>query len=204
MTEPTANRPATPGRGPFLLLAALFFVPLFTAYALYFVWPEFRPKNTTNYGVLVVPVHALPAMTFTDVDGKAQSETLFKGHWSVVYMAGASCDNACVARVIMVRQIRLLLANERSRVKRVYITADANALQAAKTQFGSEQPDLEYLVDSGAAGSRAADVFKPTDPNALYLIDPLGNWFMVYPSSKDDYKLILKDIKRLLKLSMIG
>jgi hypothetical protein len=27
---------------------------------------------------------------------------------------------------------------------------------------------------------------------------------MVYPSEKNDYKLILKDIKRLLKLSMIG
>lgn len=204
MTEPTSNRPANPGRGTFLLLAALFFVPLFAAYALYFVWPELRPKHTTNYGELVVPVQALPALSFTNADGKAQNETLLKGHWSVVYMAGANCDDACVARIIMIRQIRLLLANERSRVKRIYITPDATALQAAKTKFGSEQPDLEYVVDSGAPGARAADVFKPTDPNALYLVDPLGNFFMVYPSTKDDYKLILKDIKRLLKLSMIG
>ena len=204
MTESAPNRPATPGRGPFLLLAALFFVPLFAAYALYFVWPELRPSGTTNYGVLLPKVQPVPGLLFKDAEGKPQSEEALKHHWSVVYLAGATCDDACVARVIMIRQIRLLLADERPRLRRLYITQDAAALQAAKAKFGSEQPDLMYLTDTGVAGARAADFFKPTDPNALYLIDPLGNWLMVYPSSKDDYKLILKDIKRLLKLSMIG
>lgn len=204
MTESAPNRPATPGRGQFLLLTALFFVPLFLAYLMYFVMPGLRPAGTTNYGVLLPKVVAVPAMTFTDADGKSQSEEAFKHHWSVVYMAGSSCDDACLARVIMIRQVRLLLADERPRLKRIYITPDVAALQAAKTRFGAEQPDLVYLADTGAAGHRAADVFKPTDPNSLYLIDPLGNWLMVYPSEKGDYKLILKDIKRLLKLSMIG
>ncbi len=204
MTESAPNRPTPPGRGQFLLLAALFFVPLFAAYMLYFVWPELRPAGTTNYGVLLPKVQAVPALSFTDADGKAQSEESLKHHWSVVYMAGSSCDDACVARVIMIRQVRLLLADERPRLKRFYIAPDVAAVQAAKGKFGSEQPDLVYLADTGAAGARAADFFKPTEPNALYLVDPLGNWLMVYPAGKDDYKLILKDIKRLLKLSMIG
>jgi cytochrome oxidase Cu insertion factor (SCO1/SenC/PrrC family) len=204
MTESAPNRPTVPGRGQFLLLAALFFVPLFAAYLLYFVVPGMRPSGTTNYGVLLPKVAAVPALSFTDADGKTQSEDAFKHHWSVVYMAGTSCDDACLARVIMIRQVRLLLADERPRLKRIYITPDAASLQAARTRFGSEQPDLVYLADTAAPGQRAADFFKPTDPNALYLIDPLGNWLMVYPSDKSDYKLILKDIKRLLKLSMIG
>lgn len=204
MTESAPNRSATPGRGPFLLLAALFFVPLFAAYALYFVWPELRPSSTTNYGELLPKVQPVPTLSFTDTEGKPQNEEVLKRHWSVVYMAGSTCDDACVARVIMIRQIRLLLADQRPRLKRLYITQDAAAMQAAKTAFGSEQPDLVYLTDTGAPGKRAADFFKPTDPNAFYLVDPLGNWLMVYPSSKDDYKKILKDIKRLLKLSMIG
>ena len=37
----------------------------------------------------------------------------------------------------------------------------------------------------------------------LYLIDPLGNWMMVYPGPSE-YKGILKDIKRLLRVSQIG
>lgn len=204
MTESAPNRPATPGRGQFLLLTALFFVPLIAAYLLYFVVPGMRPSGTTNYGVLLPKVVAVPALSFTDADGKAQSEEAFKHHWSVVYMAGASCDDACLARVIMIRQVRLLLADERPRLKRIYVTPDVAALQAAKARFGSEQPDLMYLADTGVPGKRAADLFKSTDSNALYLIDPLGNWLMVYPSEKSDYKLILKDIKRLLKLSMIG
>lgn len=204
MTESAPNRPAQPGRGQFLLLAALFFVPLFAAYLLYFVVPELRPAGTTNYGVLLPKVVPVTALSFTDADGKAQNEETLKHHWSVVYMAGTSCDDACLARVIMIRQVRLLLADERPRLKRIYVAPDVAALQAAKTRFGSEQPDLLYLADTGAAGGRAADFFKPTDPNALYLVDPLGNWLMVYPGEKNDYKLILKDIKRLLKLSMIG
>jgi cytochrome oxidase Cu insertion factor (SCO1/SenC/PrrC family) len=204
MTESAPNRSAAPGRGQFLLLAALFFVPLFAAYMLYFVWPEMRPSGTTNYGVLLPKVQSVPALAFTDADGKAQSEESLKHHWSVVYMAGANCDDACVARVIMIRQVRLLLADDRARFKRVYIAPDLASLQATKARFGGEQPDLIYLADTGVAGSRAADFFKPTDPNALYLIDPLGNWLMVYPADRGDYKLILKDIKRLLKLSMIG
>ena len=56
MTESTPHRSVQPGRGQLLLLAALFFVPLFAAYALYFVWPELRPQGTTNYGVLLTPV----------------------------------------------------------------------------------------------------------------------------------------------------
>jgi len=204
MTEPTSNRPATPGRGQFLLLAALFFVPLFAASMMYFVWPQMRPQGTTNYGFLLPKVVPVTALAFTDADGKAQSEEMLKHHWSVVYMAGASCDDACLARVIMIRQVRLLLADERPRLKRIYITPDMAALQAAKARFGAEQPDLVYLADTAAAGQRAADFFKAVDPNALYLVDPLGNWLMVYPTEKNDYKLILKDIKRLLKLSMIG
>ena len=204
MTESTPHRSVQPGRGQLLLLAALFFVPLFAAYALYYVWPELRPQGTTNYGVLLTPVRAVPALSFTDADGKPKDEGALKGHWSAVYMAGRSCDDACLARVIMIRQIRLLLADDRARFKRIYITPDLASLQAAKARFGSEQPDLVYLADTGEAGHRAADFFKPGDPEALYLIDPLGNWLMVYPSGKDDYKLILKDSKRLLKLSMIG
>lgn len=204
MTESTSKQPAQPGRGQLLLLAALFFVPLFAAFMLYFVVPDLRPSGTTNYGVLLPKVVPVSAMSFTDVDGKAQDEESFKHHWSVVYLAGTSCDDACLARVIMIRQVRLLLADDRPRLKRIYITPDDASLRAAKTRFGNEQPDLVYLADTGAAGRRAADFFKPTAPNALYLIDPLGNWLMVYPAEKNDYKLILKDIKRLLKLSMIG
>jgi cytochrome oxidase Cu insertion factor (SCO1/SenC/PrrC family) len=190
-------------RGQFLLLAALFFVPLIAAVVLYFGFPQWQPKGRTNYGELVAPAKPLPIMQFTDLSGAPRDTSVFNGHWSYVYMAGAQCNEACVAKIIQIRQTRTLLNEKRARVQRIYIAPDAAALEAAHQQFGAEQPDLLYLAEAGPAGQRATDFFKPTDAQALYLVDPHGNWLMVYPSTAE-YQGILKDIKLLLKLSQIG
>jgi cytochrome oxidase Cu insertion factor (SCO1/SenC/PrrC family) len=203
MTDSKPAVPVHPGRRQLLLLAALFFLPVFAAILLYFVWPQLRPSGTTNYGVLLTPVQEVPEMEFTDEQGRKLGEGALKHRWSVVYMGAKACDEVCLAKLIQIRQVRLLLADERSRVQRIYIAPDAAALQKAKAQFDKEQPDLIYLADTGRAGERAADFFKPTDPNALYLVDPRGNWLMVYPAASE-YKGILKDLKYLLKLSNIG
>lgn len=200
MTDTTQTKA---GRRQFILLTVLFFAPLVAAYLLYFVLPQLRPEGTTNKGTLVRPIQPLPALHFADAEGKPLDQAVLKRRWSVVYVGGANCDDACLAKIIEVRQVRLLLANDRSRVQRVYIAPDAAALQAVKTRFGSEQPDLVYLADTGATGARAADFFKAADPLALYVVDPLGNWMMVYKGDAA-YKDILKDLKYLLKLSNIG
>jgi cytochrome oxidase Cu insertion factor (SCO1/SenC/PrrC family) len=191
------------GRGPFLLLAVLFFAPLVAAAVLYFVLPQWQPKGKTNYGDLVVPAKPLPILQFTDPSGSARDTSVFHGRWSFVYVGGAQCDEACVAKLIEIRQVRTLLNEKRLRVQRVYIAPDMAALHGAQKMFGAEQPDLIYLAEAGAAGQRATDFFKPTDAQALYLIDPHGNWMMIYPGAAE-YQGILKDIKLLLKLSQIG
>jgi hypothetical protein len=47
------------------------------------------------------------------------------------------------------------------------------------------------------------DFFSPQEPQTLYLLDPLANWMMRYPAAAESPG-ILKDIKRLLRLSQIG
>lgn len=201
MTDPAQTRSA--GRRQFILLAILFLAPLLAAYLLYFVWPQLRPEGTTNKGTLINPVRPVPALHFVDADGKPQDESALKRRWSMVYVGGAACDDACIAKIIQIRQVRALLADDRVRLRRVYIAPDAAALQAVRARFGGEQPDLVYLADTGAAGARASDFFQARDPQALYLVDPLGNWLMVYAGDAQ-YKDILKDLKYLLKLSNIG
>ena len=191
------------GRRQFILLAVLFFAPLLAAYVLYFVVPQMRPEATTNKGTLVAPVQPLPTLQFVDADGKPHDQSALTRRWSMVYIGGAQCDEACVAKVIQIRQVRILLAADRLRLQRVYIAPDAAALQAVREKFGSEQPDLVYLADTGPPGMRAADFFKAKVPQALYLVDPLGNWLMIYAGDAQ-YKDILKDLKYLFKLSNIG
>ncbi len=194
-------------RRQFLLLLAIFAMPVLAAYVVYFLLPGLRPSGTTNYGQLVQPAaRPLPALNLADADGKPAPADLFKGKWSMVYLAPADCAEACRQRVYHSRQIRTALDRDARRLQRVYIAPDAAALAAAKTLFSTEHPDLVLLADNGAPGSRAADFFQPAPADSLLMVDPLGNWFMVYAPKPDqvaDFKGILKDLKKLLKQSQV-
>ena len=97
--------------------------------------------------------------------------------------------------------MRTLLNEKRPRVQRVYVAPDVQALAAARELLQAENPDLVFLAPADAAAFRA--IFEPSDPDALYLLDPHGNWLMTYPGTADP-KGVLGDIKKLLRNSQIG
>jgi hypothetical protein len=182
-----------------LLLAALFFAPVVAAFVLYFYLPQFIPAGRVNYGTLISPSRAVPALALAEADGAAAPSALL-GKWSVVYLARASCGEACVARQVLVRQVRLALAEKRARVQRVYLAPDLAAAASAKAQLAAGHPDLRVL----AADPAAVDAFfQPADPDALYLVDPLGNWLMVY-TGVIEHKGLHRDLKKLLRASQVG
>ena len=204
MTSPDPELKSS--RRQFLLLLANFAMPVLAAYTVYFLFPGLRPTGTTNYGQLVQPARPLPALNLVDVDGKPAGAGLFKGRWSMVYLAPADCAEACGQRVYHSRQIRTAMDRDARRVQRVYIAPDSTALAAARTLFATEHPDLVLLADAGAPGSRAAEFFQGAPADALLMVDPLGNWFMVYAPKADanaDFKGIVKDLKKLLRQSQV-
>ncbi len=193
-------------RRQFLLLLAIFAMPVLAAYAVYFLFPGLRPGGTTNYGELVRPARPLPVLNLNDAEGKPADAGLFKGKWSMVYLAPADCAEACRQQVYHSRQIRTALDRNARRLQRIYIAPDAAALAAAKALFGTEHPDMVLLADAGAPGGRAADFFQPAPAEALLMVDPLGNWFMVYAPKPDpvaDFKGVVKDLKKLLNQSQV-
>lgn len=195
-----------PNRRPFLIVLLIFTAPLLAAYAVYFLFPGLRPSGTTNYGQLVHPARPLPALSLQDADGKAADVAVFKGKWDMVYLAPAECAQACQTAVHLSRQVRTSLDRNARRLQRIYLAPDAQSLAAAKAMFAAEHPDLLFLADTAAPGSRAADFFQPAAPDALYMVDPLGNWFMLYPPKPDpitDFKGIGKDLKKLMNQSQI-
>jgi hypothetical protein len=193
-------------RGQFLLLLAIFLMPVLTAYAVYFLFPGLRPHATTNYGQLLPQARALPPLDLHDAAGKPAGPGLFKGKWSMVYIGGADCAEACRTEIHLSRQVRTALALNARRLQRLYIAPDPQALATATALFAPEHPDLLLLADAGVPGQRAADFFQPGAADALYLVDPLGNWFMLYPPRADqaaDFKGIGKDLKKLLNQSQV-
>lgn len=181
-----------------LLLAALFFAPVVSAVLIFFYAPEWI-GGRVNHGTLISPARAAPALGLVDVSG-APVPTALKVKWSLVYLAGASCDEACSARLVLTRQVRLALNQNRGRVQRVYLAPDAAALAAARAQLAAEHPDLQFYARTDAS---ATAFFQPADPHALYLIDPLGNWLMVYAGDVEA-KGLHRDLKKLLRVSQVG
>ncbi|WP_162932156.1 SCO family protein [Solimonas sp. K1W22B-7] len=198
----TTEHPPGRGRPQFLLLATLFFAPLLLAVLLYFVFPQWQPTHKTNYGELVNPARPLPELQLLDHEGKPRDLSALRGKWSFIYVGGPECTTLCLQKLYQIRQIRTLLNEKRQRVQRVYLAPGLAQLQAAEAELKKEHPDLVFLAPSGQ-GVDLAGFLGAKEPQALYLVDPHGNWLMVYPAAAESPG-ILKDIKKLLRLSQIG
>jgi hypothetical protein len=182
-----------------LLIAALFFAPVVAAVTIFFYLPQYIPEGRVNYGTLVSPSRALPPLAL--VDSSAQpAPTVLLGKWTLVYLAAARCDAACGERLVLTRQVRLALNEKRGRVQRAYLAVDAAQAAEAKALLGAEHPDLLFLAAPPLA---ATEFFKPVDPHAVYLVDPLGNWMMTYTGAVE-HKGLHRDLKKLLRVSQVG
>ncbi len=92
------------------------------------------------------------------------------------------------------RQVRLALGKDMDRVQRILLLVGGHAA-TPPGGWKSAHPDL--------AVANRPPIEALSRPGDILLVDPLGNMMMRYA---DDYsaKGMLKDLKRLLKLSEIG
>jgi hypothetical protein len=186
-----------PGRIKLLLLAALFLAPVVAAVTSFFYAPDLF-SGRVNHGTLVSPARPAPELGLADAAG-APAPTALLGKWTLVYLGGADCEAACRERLVLARQVRTAQNQHRGRVQRVYLAPSTAALDRARAALGAEHPDLAFYV----AGPAAAQFFQPVDPQALYLLDPLGNWMMVYTGAIE-HKGLHRDLKKLLRISQVG
>ena len=83
---------------------------------------------------------------------------------------------------------------ERERVSRVWLLTGGPAPDAALL---AAHPDLTVVRVSGAAPA------LPAGADRIYLVDPLGNFVLAWPSNPD-IKAMARDLTRLLRASRIG
>jgi cytochrome oxidase Cu insertion factor (SCO1/SenC/PrrC family) len=188
------------GRRMLLTIAALFFVPLAIAFALYYggAW---RPGGTTNHGELITPARPLPAATVVLSDGSPAAPGLFHGKWSLVYIGAGPCAANCRQALVLMRQTRLALANDMTRVQRVFL---ATSPCCDREFLARDHPGLIAVDASRADGARLVQAFPAeATTDAIAIVDPLGNVMMRY-GVRQDPKGLLQDLKHLLALSHIG
>jgi hypothetical protein len=190
------------GRRRFLLIAAIFFTPFILAWLIYFGPEDWRPQNHTNHGEMLLPITPVD-MPLSDAKGQPLTDP-WNGKWTLFQVLPAACDDACVARLVEMRQLRKSLHRKRSRVQRLVVLPDGASLQALRSRLGAEHPLLEYAVLPPPLHGELLARLQDGDPLTVSIVDPLGNAVMRYSPQAVDLRGLYDDLKRLLKLSNIG
>lgn len=181
-------------------LAALFFVPLLVSFWMYY-GSAWRPAASTNHGELLEPARPLPHVDLRDAAGTFAPANVLSEKWALVYVGDGQCNEACRNSLYFMRQTRLSLNNEMTRVARVFLAAE----QCCNREFlEREHSGLIVLDATGPEARDLVNAFPQTDrAQSLFIVDPLGNLVMRY-DVREDPKGLLTDLKKLLKLSHIG
>jgi hypothetical protein len=181
-------------------LAALFLLPLALAFYTYYA-TDWRPVGRVNHGALISPARPLPAVALSRAPGSdAAAAATLRGGWTLVYLGDGACDADCRAALLVMRQTRLSLNNDMTRVARVFLVTGDCCAEAA----GGAEAGLAVLDASGSAAAPLLAQFPAAErAHSIYVVDPLGNLMMSYDARVDPHGL-LEDLRMLLRLSHIG
>ncbi len=181
-------------------LAALFLVPIAASFLLYY-GIGWSPAEHVNHGELIDPARPLPSVSLPGAGGPVPVSSVFAKRWALVYVGDGRCDRTCRFALLEMRDTRLDLGNDMSRVERVFlVTADC----CDRESLEREHPGLIELDASAGSAKTLLDAFPPADRSSMiFIVDPLGNLMMRYDSRRDPTGL-LEDLQTLLRLSHIG
>jgi hypothetical protein len=193
-----ARQPDTrAGRWKMLVVLLVCAAPVIASYVTYYL---VRPEGRRNYGELIDPQRPLPALAAVARDGSRVELPSLKGQWLLVSVAGGSCDAACQQHLYFQRQLRESLGREKDRLDRVWLVSDDAPVPAALNTALQEATvlrvrGLEQWLQP-AEGQRLQD--------HLYVVDPLGNWMMRFPSGMDvaGAAKAKRDLERLMRGSI--
>jgi cytochrome oxidase Cu insertion factor (SCO1/SenC/PrrC family) len=186
-----------------IALCTVFVAPLIGAWIVFNYTEVGRNDQGVNHGELITPPRIVGDLALTD-PARPDARPRLYGRWNLVYLAAARCDPVCAGKLDMMRQILLALGPDAQRVQRVVFITE-NAAPALNESLATEFPGLLLAPDTNQLVERfkLTESERPLNLRRLYLVDPQGNLFMVYPE-RTETAGIIKDLKRLLKYSRVG
>lgn len=169
----------------------------------YFTYYVIKPTGRTNYGDLIDPgKYPTPDLHATTLEGKPETLDAYKGKWLLVQVDDGACLANCQAKLLEMRQQRLMQGKEMDRIERVWLVTGE---QAPNAQLLHEFDGMHVLHVDG----NVVKTWLPVDSkdnsatDHVYVIDPVGNLMFRFPKNPDHAKM-KKDITKLLTASSIG
>ena len=169
------------------ILLASFILPIALGTAFFYWNPTAFTSNTVNYGEFVNPIITTEEQ---DVVFAKDTKGSLQGLWTLAYVTN-HCDDACIKTLDDMKTTRTLVNENMRRIQRLLLIDGSTDIR---------EPGL-LIAQPSEALSQQLTRFPN---NSLFLIDPLGNIMLHYDPQTLVIKRVLKDLKRLLKLSRIG
>ena len=185
------------GRLKLGLVALVFVAPLIVAAWMFYGDSDWQPVGRTNHGHLFEPI-----VNLNELPGQPPLTSLAatEGRWLLIYANAGACLAPCREALYRMRQSRLMLGNDMTRVARIFLHGD---IGPDKVWLDEEHKGL--IIISNAGLNDVLNLKRPGDlgSGGLFLVDPLGNLVMYFAADLAPGKLV-DDIERLLALSHIG
>ena len=181
------------------MLIAVFVVPLLIAVTMYSLRNDLPTISTVSHGELIHPAEPIQEIQIATANDQMLSLEDLKGKWTYLAYSPHGCDLTCEAILFKLRQTKLATGREINRIQSALLI-DSKELAsdiAARNQRTSVGQLIKLELES------APGVNRSLVPGTIYLLDPLGNMMMQYDDTATS-KGMLKDIKKLLKISNIG
>jgi len=212
-TETSPDRRKLTSRVKLVLIILLFAGPLLFAFVSYYGnGLDFSFRGQSNNAPLVTPAVALDDFNNETLDGKGANLESMGRKWTIVHVVSGQCDDVCKQALYQTRQTRLAVGKDIKRIQRYIVVRNWDAAgnppdpNSLVGQIQTNHPDALLLKasESGIENQVVAQLAAlESGSYDAVLIDPLGNLMMVVPLELDP-RLLLKDLKKLLKLSRIG
>ncbi len=186
-----------------LNLLIIFFIFLMPFVGSYF-YLEYITKNnehkTTNHGSFIEPMLDLKNIEFKLLNKNNKLFSDFSGKWILFYYQNETCLNKCKNKIFELRQIHIALGKDATKVVRFFFnTTHENEIFYNKLSM--KYSDMHIIsANSLELKKKLLNRFKKN--NKIFLIDPFGNGILVYEIDFNG-KMVLKDIKKLLKFSKL-
>jgi len=192
-----------------LLILACFGIPLLLA----IVWLQVLRASDgtigdTSRGQLVQPPLPFEEFALQDADGQPWGLAELRGLWTFLYLPEGECAEVCEKNLYHMRQVRLALNQRMDRLQRVVLTESPNQLG---DELVAQHPGLQVLGGDDEMRAGFVDQVRSAEGamgdegpfGGIYLVDPNGNLMLRFDADLDP-RLMLKDVKHLLKISRIG
>ncbi len=186
----------------FIVVIAAFVLPLLLAITLYAQLDAWTPPARVNHGELMEPVKPLSMLMLSASDKTAITLDDVQGIWTLAYIGKEDCSIHCQAGLFKMRQVKEMLGRESARLQSMFVALDDEAMDSVSLLAG-QYPNLRAGLAGVEIRSQQENAFSPQSIGSFFLLDPHGNVVLRYDDDSTT-KGLLKDLKRLLKVSRIG